>query len=89
MSICKDVDFTLKPDENRFSCPPRTVGSIVKIRRRTSKNKKKYLTLCEVEVYGTPLDKSMYHNNILVCVCLRVSKRSVHDYTFKGYVYII
>ena len=85
MSICKVVDFTLKPDENRFSCPPRTIGSIVRIRKTTSKTKK-YLILCEVEVYGTPPDKSMYRNNILVCVCLRVSGRSVHDYTFKGYV---
>ena len=88
MSVCKVVDFTLNPDENRFNCLPRTTGSIVRIRRKTSK-KKKYLILCEVEVYGTPPDKSMYRNNILICVCLRVSRRSAHDYTFKGYVYII
>ena len=60
VSICKVVDFTLKPDENRFSCPPRTTGRYVKIRRRTSHNQKKYLILCEVEVYGTLLGKSMY-----------------------------
>ena len=88
VSICKVVDFTLTLYENRFSCPPKTIGSIVKIRRKPS-NPKVYLILCEVEVYGTPANRSTYHTNILVCMCLRVSRRSVHDCTFKGYVYII
>jgi len=69
VSICKVVDFALTQDENRFSCPPRTIGSIVKIRRKASKTKH-YLILCEVEVYGTTLDMSMYHKNIFVCVVI-------------------
>ena len=63
VSICKVVDFALTLDENRFSCPPRTIGSIVKIRRKAS-NTKHHLILCEVEVFGTPPEKSMYHNKI-------------------------
>ena len=68
VSICK-MYFSLRLYETRLSCPPRTIGSIVKITKKTNYMRSP-LAFCEVEVFGTLPDMSMYHKNILLCVVI-------------------
>ena len=52
VSICEVIVYALKNGETRrIPCQPQTVGNVIKIRQNATKEE--YLTLCEVEVYGT------------------------------------
>ena len=52
VSICEVIVYALKNGETRrIQCQPRTVGNVIRIRQNATEAE--YLTLCEVEVYGT------------------------------------
>ena len=51
-SICEVIVSALGDGETRrIPCRPETVGSVVRIRQNATKAQ--FLTICEVEVYGT------------------------------------